>query len=119
MIDKWKKAVYSDKVFGTVLTNLSKEFECICYDLLIAKLSAYGLSLPSLKLIRGYFQNRKQRTIQYIHPTVIGKVLIQKFHKDQYWDSFCSISFYVTCLLKMKTITLKIKLMIDRRRRVK
>ena len=62
MIDKWKKAVDNHKVFGAILTNLSKAFDCICHDLLIAKLNAYGLSLPALKLITGYLQNRKQRT---------------------------------------------------------
>ena len=30
--------------------------------MLIAKLNAYGLSLPALKLITDYLQNRKQRT---------------------------------------------------------
>ena len=44
MIDKWKKAIDSHKVFGAVLTDLSKEFDCICHDLLIAKLNAYELS---------------------------------------------------------------------------
>ena len=62
MIDKWKKAVDNHKVFGAVLTDLSKAFDCICHDLLIAKLNAYGLSLPALKLITDYLQNRKQKT---------------------------------------------------------
>ena len=38
MIDKWKKAVDNNKIFGAVLTDLSKAFDCICHDLLIAKL---------------------------------------------------------------------------------
>ena len=62
MIDKWKKAVDNPKVFGAVLTALSKEFDCICHDLLIAKLNAYELPLPILKLITDYLQNRKQST---------------------------------------------------------
>ena len=62
MIDKWKKAVDNNKIFGAVLTDLSKAFDCFCHDLLIAKLNAYGLSLPALKLIKDYLQNRKQRT---------------------------------------------------------
>ena len=62
MIDKWKKAVDNNKVFGALLTDLSKAFDCICHDLLVAKLNAYGLSLPALKMIQDYLQNRKQRT---------------------------------------------------------
>ena len=62
IIDKWMKAVDSNKVFGAVFTDLSKAFDCICHDLLIQKLTAYGLSLLALKLIKDYLQNRKQRT---------------------------------------------------------
>ena len=61
MIDKWKKAVDTNKVFGAILTDLWKEFDCICHDLLVAKLHVYGLSLPALK-IQDYLLNRKQRT---------------------------------------------------------
>ena len=61
MIDKWKKAVDNHKVSGAVLTNLSKAFDCICHDLLIAKVNAYGLSLAALKRITDYLQNRKQK----------------------------------------------------------
>ena len=62
MIDKWGKASDNNKVFGALLTDLSKVFDCICHDLLVAKLNAYGLSLPALKTIQDYLQNRKQRT---------------------------------------------------------
>ena len=59
MIDKWKKAVDNHNVFGAVLTDLSKAFDCICHDLLIAKLNSYELSLLALKLMTDYVQNRK------------------------------------------------------------
>ena len=62
MIDKWKKVADNHKVFRAVLTDLTKAFDCICLDLLVAKLKAYGLSLPGLKMITDYIQNRKQRT---------------------------------------------------------
>ena len=62
MIDKWKKAFDNHKVFGSVLTYLSKAFGCIYYDLLIAKLNVYWLSLPALKLITDYLQNQIQKT---------------------------------------------------------
>ena len=62
MIDRWKKAFDNHKVFEVVLTDLSKVFHYISHDLLIAKLNAYGLSLPALKLITDYLQNRKQTT---------------------------------------------------------
>ena len=61
MLEKWKHAVDNKKVFGALLTDLSKAFDCICHDLLIAKLDNYGLSLPALKLVHNYLQNCKQR----------------------------------------------------------
>ena len=54
MIDKWKKAVDNNKVFEALLTDLSKAFDCICHDLLVAKLNAYGLPRPALKMIQDY-----------------------------------------------------------------
>ena len=34
MIDRWKKAVDSNGVFGAILTHLSRAFDCICHDLM-------------------------------------------------------------------------------------
>ena len=61
MLEKWKRAVDNIKVFGALLTDLSKAFDCISHDLLVAKLNAYGLSLSVLKLVHSYLQNHKQR----------------------------------------------------------
>ena len=49
-------------MFGALLTNLSKAFDCLNHDLMIAKLNAYGFSLPTLRLIHDYLLNRNQRT---------------------------------------------------------
>ena len=51
MLKKWKKAVDTKKVFGTLLTDLSKAFDCLLHDLIIANLNVYGFSLPALNLI--------------------------------------------------------------------
>ena len=49
-------------MFGTLLTDLSKTFDCLDNKLLIAKLNAYGFSLTAIKLVHDYLSNRKQRT---------------------------------------------------------
>ena len=46
----------------SVLTNLSKSFDCICHNLLIAKLNAYGFDGNALKLIEDYPSDRSQKT---------------------------------------------------------
>ena len=59
---KWKRSKDRGKIFGTLLTNLSKAFDCLNKDPLIVKLSAYGFSLPALRLIYDNLLNGKQRT---------------------------------------------------------
>ena len=56
----WKNSVDKGKVFGALLTDLSKD--CLDHELLTAKLNAYGFTLPVLRLIRDYLSNRKQKT---------------------------------------------------------
>ena len=46
---------------GALLTDLSKAFDCLPHDLLIAKLDAYGFNYQSLKVIYSYLTNRYQR----------------------------------------------------------
>ena len=62
MLEKWKRSVDEGKVFGALLTDLSKASGCLDHELLIAKLNAYGFSLPVLRLINDYLFNRRQQT---------------------------------------------------------
>ena len=43
MLEFWKDVTDKSKAFGGLLTDKSKAFDCLCRDLLIAKLHAYGL----------------------------------------------------------------------------
>ena len=62
MLEKWKRSVDNSKMFGALLTDLLKAFDCLDHELLIAKLNAYCFSLTALKLVHNYLSNRKQRT---------------------------------------------------------
>ena len=61
MLEKWKSSVDKGSSFGALLTDLSKAFDCLSHELLIAKLHAYGFSLNALRLVHSYLTNRKQR----------------------------------------------------------
>ena len=61
MIEKLRKAFDRGGKGGILLTDLSKAFDCLVHDLLIAKLHAYGFDHMSLKLIYSYLTDRFQR----------------------------------------------------------
>ena len=62
MIEKWKKAIDLKECAGGVLTDLSKAFDCLNHELLIAKLATYGFSESSLQFLYSYLSERKQKT---------------------------------------------------------
>ena len=62
MIEKLRKIGDKKGIFAAVLTDLSKAFDCITHNLLIAKLSAYGFDRKSLMFIPAYLKSRKRRT---------------------------------------------------------
>ena len=62
MLEKWRKALDKHKLAGALLTDLSKAFDCLNHELLIAKLAVYGFDYLSLAYIFSYLTDRKQRT---------------------------------------------------------
>ena len=60
-IEKWRTFLDKGGKVGAIFMDLSKAFDCIRHDLLIAKLHAYGFSREALLLIYSYLENRQQR----------------------------------------------------------
>ena len=61
MFEKWKKVPDNGGSCGALLVDLSKAFNCIVHDILLAKLSVYGFDYNSLKLINSFLSARKFR----------------------------------------------------------
>ena len=54
MIETCKKEIDQRKEYGIFLPDLSKAFDCIAGELVIAKLYAYGFSIKILNLVNDY-----------------------------------------------------------------
>ena len=61
LVNHWQNSLDDSQIVGTVLMDLSKAYDTLPHDLLIAKLSAYGVSKASLKLLLSYLTNRMHR----------------------------------------------------------
>ena len=54
MTEKWRKYLDKGAISGGILTDLSKAFDCILHNLLIAKLVAYGFDYQFLRIMESF-----------------------------------------------------------------
>ena len=58
---RWQKKLDNSGLVRTILMDLSKSYDCLPHDPIIAKFEAYGLSKSSLSSLLNYLTSRKQR----------------------------------------------------------
>ena len=56
LLQAWQKELGNSGFIGFIFVDLSKAYDCLPHDLLIAKLGTYGLDRSSLKIINGLSQ---------------------------------------------------------------
>ena len=61
LLQEWQNELDKTGFVGTILMDLSKAYDCLPHDLLIAKFEAYGIGKSRLNLSLNYLSNRKQR----------------------------------------------------------
>ena len=84
MIEVWRENLDNSFFVGAVLTNFPKASDYIPHDLLIAKLSAYGLSSDSLCYIYSYLKDLKQcvQIKNKSQGSIFGPILLNIFLND-------------------------------------
>ena len=73
MLELWKETLEKGKSVGAIFMGLSKAFDTLNYDFLIAKLEAYGFSENSLNYIQSYYAIVNKEQIRIII-SVHGKI---------------------------------------------
>ena len=108
LIEEWKQKLDRNYVVGAILMDLSKAFDSIPHDLIIAKLYAYGFDFEALKLILSYLTDREQATrINSIYSafqlilsgvpqgSILGPIIFNIFLNDLiYFIEKCNIHNY-------------------------
>ena len=84
------------------MTFLSKAFDYIPHDLIIAKLEAHSFLIDSLKRIHDYLSNRKQRD-KVNDALARARIHFMVFHRDPYSVLYYSIYIYVTYFIFWKS----------------
>ena len=61
LLEDWKYALDNNEYVAAILMDLSKAFDCLSYNILLCKLSSYGLTENTTKLMGSYLSDRKQQ----------------------------------------------------------
>ena len=62
MLENFKEALDKGNSVGAIIKDLSKAFDTLNHDLLIAKLKAYGFSAEFFSYINSYLTTAKEKS---------------------------------------------------------
>lgn len=82
--DDWRAALGKKESIGVVDIDLSEAFDTVCYNLLLAKLKAYGVRRGALELIQSYLQAFDQN-FRNSSSHVLRKERLIDLHKFGYY----------------------------------
>ena len=111
MIEKWQRSVDGGGQAGASLTDLSKAFDCIEHEVLIAKRYVYGFDKNSLYLINSYLKGQRQRAKINSSYSAFGEIFFDVTQGSILRPLLFKIYISATSFLKTVTLILLIMLM--------
>ena len=98
LLEEWREHLDNNKTVEGILMDLSKAFDCVPHDLLLAKLATYGIDDNLILYIHSYLLNRKQcvcinNTLSEFNKvnsgvpqgSIVGPILFNCFFNDFYY----------------------------------
>ena len=98
LLQEWREHLDNNKTVGGILVDLSKAFDCVPHDLLLAKLAAYDIDDNLILYIHSYLLNCKQcvcinNTLSEFNKvisgvpqgSIVGPILFSCFFNDFYY----------------------------------
>ena len=95
LIERWRLCLGKQGFAWALLMDLSKTFDTMNYELLIAKLHAYGFSIEALEVLLSYLKERWQR----VRTNTTFSSWSQLSHKDRFLVLCCLILTSMICFL--------------------
>ena len=94
-IESWKAKLNNGSKVGVIIMDLSKAFDSLNHDLLLAKLEAYGLDNNAVSFMRSYLTNRLQGckiSNSFSEWAKISAGVLKDLYQVHYFSMFSSIT---------------------------
>ena len=108
LIEQWKICLDQNGYTGAMLMDLSKAFDMINHELLIAKLHPYGFSKDSIEIILSYSSNHYQRVKVFFLNRIDSKGCLKVPYLGQFYSTF----IYMICFFCWTILIFATSLMI-------